>query len=47
MAHSSSSLYTSLAVPQTLSRVLNEGMSPEDAAAQMQADAEQQLSDLG
>ncbi len=42
-----SSLYTSLAVPQTLSRVLNEGMSPEDAAAQMQADAEQQLSDLG
>ena len=41
------SLYTSLVVPQTLSRVLNEGMSPEDAAAQMQADAEQQLSDLG
>lgn len=41
------SLYTSLAVPQALSQVLNEGMSPEDAAAQMQSDAEQQLSDLG
>lgn len=40
------SIYTSLAVPQALSQVLNEGTSPEDAAAQMQSDAEQQLSDL-
>jgi hypothetical protein len=42
-----SSVYTSLIVPQTLSQVLNEGMSPEDAAAQLQADVEQQLADLG
>jgi multiple sugar transport system substrate-binding protein len=42
-----SSLYTSLTVPQTLSAVLNEGMSPEDAAAQMQSEAEAQLEDIG
>jgi multiple sugar transport system substrate-binding protein len=42
-----SSLYTSLTVPQTLSAVLNEGMSSEDAAAQMQSEAEAQLEELG
>jgi len=42
-----SSLYTSLSVPQALSAVLNEGMSPEDAAAQMQADAVEQLEEVG
>ena len=42
-----SSLYTSLTVPQTLSAVLNEGMSPEDAAAQMQSAAEEQLDEVG
>ena len=42
-----SSLYTSLTVPQTLSAVLNEGMSPEDAAAQMQSEAETQLEEVG
>ena len=42
-----SSLYTSLSIPQALSAVLNEGMSPEDAAAQMQADAVEQLEEVG
>jgi multiple sugar transport system substrate-binding protein len=42
-----SSLYTSLTVPQTLSAVLNEGLSPEDAAAQMQSAAEEQLAEVG
>jgi multiple sugar transport system substrate-binding protein len=42
-----SSLYTSLTVPQTLSAVINEGMSPEDAAAQMQSAAEEQLAEVG
>jgi multiple sugar transport system substrate-binding protein len=41
------SLYTSLVVPQTLSAVLNEGMSAEDAAAQMQSEAETQLEEVG
>jgi multiple sugar transport system substrate-binding protein len=42
-----SSLYTSLTVPQALSAVLNEGLSPEDAAAQMQSAAEEQLAEVG
>jgi len=42
-----SSLYTSLTIPQTLSAVLNEGLSPEDAAAQMQSAAEEQLDEVG
>lgn len=42
-----SSLYTSLAIPQALSAVLNEGLSPEDAAAQMQSAAEEQLAEVG
>jgi len=42
-----SSRYTSLSIAQTLSAVLNEGMSPEDADAQMQADAVEQLEEVG
>lgn len=42
-----SSLYTSLTVPQALSAALNEGLSPEDAAAQMQSAAEEQLDEVG
>jgi multiple sugar transport system substrate-binding protein len=42
-----SSLYTSLTIPQTLSAVLNEGLSPEEAAAQMHAEAEEQLEEVG
>lgn len=42
-----SSVYTSLLVPQTLSAVLNEGLSPEDAAARMQSEAAEQLEEVG
>jgi len=42
-----SSRYTSLSIAQTLSAVLNEGMSPEDADAQMQANAVEQLEEVG
>jgi multiple sugar transport system substrate-binding protein len=41
-----SSVYESLIVPQTLAEVLGGGLTPEDAAAQLQTEAQEQLESL-
>jgi multiple sugar transport system substrate-binding protein len=42
-----SSVYESLVVPQTLSEVVNGDLSPEEAAGQLQSEAQAQFEDVG